>query len=76
MIFAIRVFILISHIERLNEDLQAETALLCFSPGLQLTFGADINMNHIRVAADGTILDIILNRPLRVVDGNDDFFTA
>ena len=46
------------------------------APCLQFALGADIDMNHVGMATDRTVLNIMLHRALRVVDWDDDFFPA
>ncbi len=51
-------------------------ALFRLRPHSRLTLLVDLDVNYICPTADGTVLDILLDRARRRIDGYHDFFTA
>jgi hypothetical protein len=50
--------------------------VLPFRPNSHFTVVLDLDMNDVRRAAYGTILNVLLLGPCREVDGDNDFFPA
>lgn len=51
-------------------------ASLRFRPHLGVAFVVEFDVNHVRPAADGAILDVFLTLPSRGIERNDDLFAA
>src|SRR5262249_48853998 len=50
--------------------------LLPLRPHPRVAVLVNLDVNDVRAAADGTILDVLLARPCRKVDGHDDLLAA
>ena len=63
-------------ITKTHRDVAAFVALLRFSPQSGVSIDINFDVDHAGATADGAVLDVLLARSLRQVDGDDDFLAT